>query len=942
MMNLESMLHVHENLLSPAMTTRLHLIGNPKYSKLLNGEETDAKNSRLCVVGYPCAGKSSLVDSITGTPSRESQYSHTSEDMRQGKTAGIRVVNASLDTPSSVKSEEKKVAPTIVWDFGGHIEYYVSHDLLLRWCRDSVFVVMARLDGDRRTETERIKYWLKFITSCMQGRRICPSVIVACSFRDRLSISEIQDAKKWGKHLTALLGRMFRDKLKIYEQLFLLDTLKQDDIMTEFRSVLSAECERTRLAQQKGPSLCSAILQAYGTWQQVGGKAKFLTRTRTFVTQSLYMCLHSHLCSIDIHLTPESLYEDHIELLKIVLQYLHDCGEVIWLNEDDRESMDFQDLDSTSSFLVSNPQWFCNTVLGAILMPAGSGFDVPADVHGDGKLVSLEHIVTTLQAFDSTLSEGQVKIMLKMLCKLGLCYDSVKASRDDHEPRFLFPGAVRTQRPSSAYKQVDQRSAFYLGRRIELSKSSKIQQTLILSPALIPRLQQRIMEMVELDDIPILWATGMCGYVGNIEVAIESFEPHNVQHLTILVRTTEKNGADERCRQLLDQITRTAICLCGVSEELLRVMALSPTAAGEVSDPLAKFLPGKPLDELKRKSCDTVTLNGRTEAVANFIEGAFVPTSDLPVALLSTSQQQAFDTIEAHAKDASLKAEDELFLEMQTYYPSFTRENLKTILKYIAKKAELHVNIKLLRTDKDTGDLINIAESMWNDGRLKNLFETGHGGGVTKKDLRKQWEHNLFDGAYDSCEDKERPKYGNLNVLGNLAGDVFCSRYGGSYLVLKPHMRQRVTVCSGDSAWCKSRSPSPPYSNLGKEQVQIGTLDHCAHVLLDILRRRQRRHKGTPSTEETIEEHKIRTKGLVELFVAKMVHKDTTKLHLNLGLMPNYVKLQVHGDVTLAEDVDEIVVHPDDTTEETKPYLAKFGEIIRRVVTQDRHTETLH
>ena len=87
------------------------------------------------------------------------------------------------------------------------MEYYISHDLVLRWCRESVFVVMARLDRDRASETENIKFWLQFIVTCVQGRReTTPSVIIACSFRDRLSDDEVGKAHAGGHNLPSDLA----------------------------------------------------------------------------------------------------------------------------------------------------------------------------------------------------------------------------------------------------------------------------------------------------------------------------------------------------------------------------------------------------------------------------------------------------------------------------------------------------------------------------------------------------------------------------------------------------------------------------------------------------------------------------------------------------------------------------------------------------------------
>lgn len=55
----------------------------------------------------------------------------------------------------------------------------------------------------------------------------------------------------------------------------------------------------------------------------------------------------------------------------------------------------------------------------------------------------------------------------------------------------------------------------------------------------------------------------------------------------------------------------------------------------------------------------------------------------------------------------------------------------------------------------------------------------------------------MFDGAYDNAADHLRPKYGALNFREYPTGAA--ARFGSSYFELKPHVLERTTFCYPDS-----------------------------------------------------------------------------------------------------------------------------------------------
>ena len=140
----------------------------------------------------------------------------------------------------------------------------------------------------------------------------------------------------------------------------------------------------------------------------------------------------------------------------------------------------------------------------------------------------------------------------------------------------------------------------------------------------------------------------------------------------------------------------------------------------------------------------------------------------------------------------------------------------------------------------------------------------------------------MFGDAYDG-HDVHRPKYGNVNFLAHVRGDRSASAYGNSYLLLRPQVRARCTITSRDAA--------------------LGTPEHCAHVLLDVLRLcpdAHRRalaevllHLGNPTRDGAV--------GAIEAGIDALRSRG---LH--------YTELQIHGSVDFARDVTLVVVAGED------------------------------
>lgn len=101
---------------------------------------------------------------------------------------------------------------------------------------------------------------------------------------------------------------------------------------------------------------------------------------------------------------------------------------------------------------------------------------------------------------------------------------------------------------------------------------------------------------------------------------------------------------------------------------------------------------------------------------------------------------------------------------------------------------------------------------------MRNLFETGTGGGCKDKGARAGWETKIFASPeYDKFEPHEKVKYAALNVAHKKTGIPRAEPYGKSHLVMADHVKNRITLTYGDS--CR------------KTQLDVGTLKCPGNVL---------------------------------------------------------------------------------------------------------------
>ena len=183
------------------------------------------------------------------------------------------------------------------------------------------------------------------------------------------------------------------------------------------------------------------------------------------------------------------------------------------------------------------------------------------------------------------------------------------------------------------------------------------------------------------------------------------------------------------------------------------------------------------------------------------------------------------------------------------------------IVDYIKNKSYVTTMIPITTR---YGMVKNIFDIFIENPKLKNVFEVLNNNTVSLS-IRKEVEDLLFFKMYNNCDNKERPKYGSINIVENIVGDRLCKVYGDICLKYKNDIKKRTTFTFGDS--------------FGK-MLYICTYESLEHILYHF----------------DINTIKI---------IIDIINGDNTK---NIG---QYIEAQIHGNIDITQDIDNIRISKD-------------------------------
>ena len=195
---------------------------------------------------------------------------------------------------------------------------------------------------------------------------------------------------------------------------------------------------------------------------------------------------------------------------------------------------------------------------------------------------------------------------------------------------------------------------------------------------------------------------------------------------------------------------------------------------------------------------------------------------------------------------------------------------------------------------------VTVIEGLLKDGCYKSQFETHISNGQLSPELggpRDHWENQLFGNRYSGI--KQRPKYGALDL--GLCPLGPAPRFGSCYFISQSEVLSRCTFSYMDSY------------RLPKEK---GTLQ-CFEVILAAL------------LSETFERQYAL--GVTNIKPAEVIAHMQHQLSLGvrsrferrpLSNLDHYIEAQIHGDVSLDDDIAYLVADPSFQQTETGDAMA--------------------
>jgi hypothetical protein len=186
-------------------------------------------------------------------------------------------------------------------------------------------------------------------------------------------------------------------------------------------------------------------------------------------------------------------------------------------------------------------------------------------------------------------------------------------------------------------------------------------------------------------------------------------------------------------------------------------------------------------------------------------------------------------------------------------------EYIDKIINYIKQHAYITTMIPLMTT-KST-PIRNIFDIFIENPKLKSIFEIGND--INYLNTRKKAEDILFVKVYKDCENKERPKYGSLNIIENIKGDDLCIQYGDICLKYKDDIKSRTTFTFGDSFGM---------------MMYICTFENLEHILYHL---------------------DIKSLHILIKIIDGNSNNTTEKLS-------QYIECQIHGNVDITRDIENI------------------------------------
>ncbi|MBB1268965.1 DUF3626 domain-containing protein [Shewanella sp. SR44-3] len=223
-------------------------------------------------------------------------------------------------------------------------------------------------------------------------------------------------------------------------------------------------------------------------------------------------------------------------------------------------------------------------------------------------------------------------------------------------------------------------------------------------------------------------------------------------------------------------------------------------------------------------------------------------------------------------------------------------QELQHAMKQLSRQGRVALHFHPDRIDNRG---LTVLQGLLRDGIYKSQFETHISNGQLSPELggpRDHWENQLFGNHYSGI--KSRPKYGALDL--GLCPLGPAPRFGSCYFLTHSQVLTRCTFSYMDSY------------RLPKEKGTLSCFDAILAALLSESFERCYALGRQPLKPRDIISHMA---SEAQSLVAARFEKNS------LGNLDHYIEAQIHGDVSLADDISYLVADPCFKDTDTEEYF---------------------
>ncbi|MBP1966702.1 hypothetical protein J2Z65_005962 [Paenibacillus aceris] len=208
-------------------------------------------------------------------------------------------------------------------------------------------------------------------------------------------------------------------------------------------------------------------------------------------------------------------------------------------------------------------------------------------------------------------------------------------------------------------------------------------------------------------------------------------------------------------------------------------------------------------------------------------------------------------------------------------------------------KLKAHAKVALhFHPDRPDPTMKSVAEALLEQGIYKSQFETLLSNGSVSAypgGQRDLWEDKMFGGAYQlmGSTNNQRPKYGALDLMVHPDGPA--PRFGSCYFLLSPKVSYRCTFTYLDSH---------------QDPKEKGTYEEFDLILAALM-------QDAFFRDSALGERDLTPRELINHVLLHLEKPFSSPEFKEPGRNLNhYIEAQVHGDISLKEDVEVLVADP--------------------------------